>query len=478
MRKRTKKLLCFLMVGFWALTGVWYILFAPKEESYHEGENRNLAAAPNMSLSAFWDGSMSNDMEKWLLDRFWARDTAMDISMGVKDMGSIAGYEDALAIMGREDDALTDNDLDEDRLEDMMNDLLNPSDPVQPSAPLPTQPEDTLPPSTQPGNTVPEDTTPEDTLPPETKPQLTIEDFPEILGIKSSSGGKVTTHKTHKRTYVLALTSVLNRVAALLPEDGKLLYTMVPQSSVANAFLATGDREYFTSEAESLVHAFSADNVHAFSTAQILSDSLVRGDYVYFRSDMHWTPEGTYLVYCEMVKAAGLTPTPWEDFHIETEEPFLGTYYRDNPTSYMKNNPDSLTLVTPNYDVQWRRITGKDSYKVIPLMNMNAKKNDRYTIYLGGPAGPWTYAVSDNGKTENCLVITDSFGLAFVPMVATNYGQTHYLDTRYYKKSTVGYTVAEMIEKYDITDVYVVIGDLHSYGSSFISYDLSDQLGD
>ena len=457
MKIKTKKLLCMILVGFFALTGLWYMLFAPKEETYHEGENRNLAAAPELSFASFWDGTLSNDLETWLLDRFFARDVAMDVSMGIKDMGSIASFEDALVIMGREDDALTDNDLDEDKLEDMMNELLNP---------------------TTPPNTDPEDTTPDGTEPVQTQPKLTVEDYPELLAIKGSSGGKETILKRHRRTYALALTSVLNRVAALLPEDGELMFTMVPQSNVANTFLATEDREYFTSEAEGMIDAFSADNVHAFSTAEILSDSLVRGDYVYFRSDMHWTPEGAYLVYCEMVKAAGLTPTPWEEFHIETEENFLGTYYRDNPSSYMKNNPDTLTLVRPDYRVEFRRITGKDSYKVIPLLDKNAKQSDRYSVYLGGSAGPWTYAVSDNGKTENCLVITDSFGLPFVPMVATNYGQVHYLDTRYYSKSTVGYTVKEMMEQYNITDVYVIVGDLHSYGSSFITYDLSDQLGD
>ena len=454
MKRKTKKLLCFLLVGFFALTGLWYMLFAPKGETYHEGENRNLAAAPSFTFSSFWDGSLSNDLESWLLDRFFARDAAMDISMGIKDLGSIASFEDALVIMGREDDALTDNDLDEDMLEDMANDLLN------------NQPDSTV--STNPNSTDP--STP-------SKP-LSPEDYPELLAIKSSSGGEITIHKRHRRTYALALTSVLNRVAALLPEGGELMFTMVPQSSVANEFLANDNREYFTSEAEEMIDAFSADNVHAFSTAQILSDSLVRGDYVYFRTDMHWTPEGAYLVYCEMAKAAGLTPTPWEDFNIETEENFLGTYYRDNPSNYMKNNPDTLTLVSPNFPVELRRVTGVDMYKVIPLLDMDAKQSDRFSIYLGGSAGPWTIAVSENGKTENCLVITDSFGLPMVPMLATNYAQTHYLDTRYYSKQTVGYTVAEMIEKYNITDVYMIVGDLHSYGSSFLTYDLPDQLGD
>lgn len=173
-----------------------------------------------------------------------------------------------------------------------------------------------------------------------------------------------------------------------------------------------------------------------------------------------------------------MEPSEWDSFDISVEEPFLGTYYRDNPMGYMAANPDSLTLVQPKQKLEWRRITAPDEYKVIPFLDMNAAANDRYTVYLGGPAGPWSYAVCDNESSKNCLVICDSFGLAFVPMVASNYNQTHYLDPRYFNSGTVGYTVLEMIEKYNITDVYVVVGDLHSYSSDFILTQLSSQLGD
>ena len=60
-------------------------------------------------------------------------------------------------------------------------------------------------------------------------------------------------------------------------------------------------------------------------------------------------------------------------------------------------------------------------------------------------------------------MIMDSFGLAFVPMVSQNYAQVHYYDPRYFDKNKVGGSVADMIRKYDIKDVYVVVGDLHSY---------------
>ncbi len=476
MKKNTKLLLCLVTVGLLALTGLYYILLAPREPAYDPGENRELAGAPQWSFRAFMDGSFSQDLEDWLLDRFFGRDASMDISMGIKDSLSIASYEDALAIMGREDDVLTESGPSQEELEDMMHDLLNrPQDTTAPETdpPVPTE---TAPPET---------TAPLETLPPTEpvptyphKPTPNLEDWPTRPSIKCSISGKVTKHRTYDLTNVLAVTSVLARVADLLPPEGQLIYTMVPQASIGNSYFGARGMEYFTSECEPIVQAFSPDNVTAVSSADILDEYMKNKKYVYFLSDMHWTPQGTYAVYREMVAAAGQEPTGWEDFLLEKEYPFLGTYYRDNPADYMKNSPDTLTLVTPNFPLEMRRITGKDTYKVIPLLNKNANSSDRYTVYLGGPAGPWTYIQSENGKQENCLVITDSFGLAFVPMVATNYAQTHYYDPRYYDYEKVGYTVAEMIEKYNITDVYVVVGDLHSYNSSFLTTQLSDQLGD
>ena len=221
-----------------------------------------------------------------------------------------------------------------------------------------------------------------------------------------------------------------------------------------------------------------ADNVYAFDASEILSGAIKNGEYVYFRTDMHWNPYGTYLVYSEMVKQAGKVPCDYEkDFIHSVEEPFRGTYYRDNPSAYIGVEPDSLELLMPDFPLEWRRIVSGDQYTLIDFLDYNARANDRYTVYLGGPAGPWTYAECENGETENCLVITDSFGLSFVPLLTTNYKQVHYYDARYFDYNKVGATVSEMMEKYNIQDIYVVVGDLHSFDSNFIVSMVNSQLG-
>lgn len=478
MRKMTKAILVCLVVGDMALTGLWYLLAAPRQASYDENENRNLAPAPKFSFASFWNGQLSNDLENWLLDRFWGRSGAMDISMAMKDLGSIATYEDSLVILESGKDELT-GQQDEGTLDDLVNDLFTTPPVDQPPASTPSNPQ------TDPRQTPPE-TTPEQTPPPETTPVPTTpgptmstnpEDYPKNPGILLSIGGQETWLKAYPQKNVLAVTSVLSRLAGKLPQGGQLVYTMVPESVTARAYMAAKDKDFFTSQAEKIVQAFSPANVTAVCAADILDEHMKQGEYMYFRTDIHWTPQGTYQVYRQMAAAAGKTPTPWEDFNIQVEEPFLGTYYRSNPTDYMRDNPDSLTLVSPKHDLQWRRVTGKDSYDVLPLLDFNARKNDRYTVYLGGPAGPWSYAVSENGQEENCLVICDSFGLAFVPMIATNYRQTHYMDPRYFDAQVTGRTLTEMMAQYDITDVYVVVGALHAYDNDFITGYLNDQIG-
>ena len=460
MKKTVKIIFLTLWIGLLAGMGLWYTLEAPRTETYDETENRNLAALPEISLQTFWDGGLSDKLETWLLDRFFARGKAMETANGLKDMASIATYEDSLAILQGSKDGLSGDAPDDSELGDMVSDLLNGGQTGDGSGE-----------GNQNGNSEGKPLF-------EPKPAAKVEDFPENPAIISKADGKTVRWATYNRTNVLAVASVLSRVANLLPEGGQLVYTMVPQSYIANNYLATQNKTGFTSETEAIVHAFTPDNVTAFSTAEELDVRLKTRWDVYFRSDMHWSPLGTHFAYKKMMEIVGKEPLEWEDFNVQREEPFLGTYYRDNHTEAMKNNPDYLDLVTPKAPLEWRRITGKDEYKVIPILDFNARANDRYTVYLGGPAGPWTYAKTENGQTENCLVITDSFGLALVPMLAANYGETHYLDPRYYNYETVGYTVKEMIQKYNITDVFVVVGDLHSYNSDFLLKQLSGQIGD
>ncbi len=471
MKKKTiPRLFIRLWMALLALLGIYYLLFAPRNSEYSQAENRTLAAFPDISLENILSGKFGEEMESYLLDRFPGRNGAIYITDRLENALSFASHDEYLLVaQGPED--LLDTGVTPEDLDDLLNDFTQETT-------APTAPEETVPPKT----TAPtEDTVPsqppEETTAPTAKPPLTIEDFPSKLYVYMDTGKGEKTIASYSRSRVAAVTSVLNKYAKLLPEDGNLLFTVVPQSQYANRFVNAKEKVSFYATWDDVVNGLGDDNVHAFDTAEVLSQAIQAGEYVYFRTDMHWTPYGSYLLYSQMVRQACKTPCSYtEDFDLTVEALFRGTYYRDNPSAYMDVEPDTLDLLMPKFPLEWRRTTGKDEYKLIDFLNFDAKKNDRYTVYLGGPAGPWTYAECDNGETENCLVITDSFGLGYIPFLTCNYKQVHYYDPRYYESKTVGYSVSEMIEMYDIQDIYVVVGDLHSFESSFLLTNAKKQL--
>lgn len=430
--------------NFWLIVPclllLYFLIAHPAGGRFSETENRKLAPFPQVSLKSIFSGTFENGIENYLLDAFICRDKVIGVTNKAKDAMSIASYEEFMAISeGNTDDPLDTDDVDVD-IDSTMEELNK--------------------------ETV------------EHKEAANLDDFPLTVGCYIEKSGSKETLLEYSRDRALAVTAVLNRYAALLPENGKVVFTMVPQSIRGNRFVgaASGDKYYSTYD--EIINAFGADNVFAVDTPEILGNAMIAGDYCYFRTDMHWTPYGTYLVYKEMMKLVYKDPLDYNaDFDITVENPFLGTYYRDYPSENMKNNADSLDVLMPKCSFEFRRVTGKDTYNVIDFLNRNARANDRYTVYLGGP-GSWAYTEASNGEEENALVITDSFGLGFVPLVVGNYHQVHYYDPRYYDKSVVGYSVAEVIEKYDITDVYVVVGDLHCFDSGFIITTASGQLGD
>ena len=67
--------------------------------------------------------------------------------------------------------------------------------------------------------------------------------------------------------------------------------------------------------------------------------------------------------------------------------------------------------------------------------------------------------------------------MTLMPYLTQNYKQDHYCDPRYYNAKLLGGSIAELMEKYQIQDVYVVLASAHSFNYSFLITDLNKALG-
>ena len=463
-------------LGVWVallvILGGYYLFLAPTESAYSAEENRTLAAFPELTAESLFSGQFGKDMESWLLDRFPLRNGVITFVNRMESGLSMATHDEYLQIAdGVKDPLDTDDYLGnmDDLLDDLTQPTTEPTDPTE-TAPLPTE--------TEPAVTEPVVTEPVEDPPIEQKPPASLEDYAERLGVYMDTGSGAYASIDYSRKNVAAVTAVLNKYAALLPENGKLMFSMCPPNYSINRFVNAKEKVSFYSTWDEMINGLGSDNVYAFDSAQIMAEAICREEYVVFRTDTHWTPYGAYLVYSQMVRQAGKEPCSYtEDFDITVEENFRGTYYRDDPAAYMDVQPDTLDCLMPKNLVEYRKLTGPDTYETLDFLDFDANPSDRYTVYLSGPGGPWRYVECDNGETENCLVLTDSFGLTVIPFLTQNYKQVHYYDPRYFEEETLGCTVAQMMEKYNIHDIYVVVGNVHCFDSAFLISNANSQLG-
>ena len=175
-----------------------------------------------------------------------------------------------------------------------------------------------------------------------------------------------------------------------------------------------------------------------------------RDEYIFFRSDHHWTQRGAYYAYKAFVESVGLEATPLSEFVIkELSTTYSGSMYeytKDERVKAFKDTVEAfmtkkkLTMTVTNR--QGNTTTYSDA-----VMTWS----QTYSAFLCGD-NPYTVInVPENPQDRNILVLKDSYGNAFVPFLAENYGNIMIVDTRY---TTMN--VKDMFADYDLTDILFI----------------------
>ena len=176
-----------------------------------------------------------------------------------------------------------------------------------------------------------------------------------------------------------------------------------------------------------------------------------KDEYIYFRTDHHWTQQGAYLAYQTYCEALGFTPvTPAETIH--SEQPFYGSLYSKAPI--FGAQPDEMALYTVNrtvsvvYDLD--ESTRTDS--LYTFSALDAK--DQYTAFLDGNHAR-VDITTDAGTGRTLVVLKDSYAHALVPLLANHYDAIVMLDLRYYNLPVSAVLAehpdADLLLTYDLT---------------------------
>ena len=157
-----------------------------------------------------------------------------------------------------------------------------------------------------------------------------------------------------------------------------------------------------------------------------------RTEYIYFRTDHHWTALGAYYAYVQFCNVKGITPHDLSDYEVSQYTGFLGSFYNDGgKPQAMADDPDTVNAYHP--------------------VSATASASLKYGTFIMGD-NPFT--VIENPEVSNgqsCIVVKESFGNAFVPFLVDHYQTVYVVDYRYY-----GGSVSALAKAKGVTDVLFV----------------------
>ena len=220
----------------------------------------------------------------------------------------------------------------------------------------------------------------------------------------------------------------LPSTVVLVPAAGTVLKDKLPANAqMYDARLMYGIAQDVFGDGVSLPDIYSALSEHS-------------GEYIYYRTDHHWTTMGAYLAYDCIMQGNGA----YEGELQKVSDSFLGTTYSKTLDSAAV--PDEV-YIAPVSDSLAVTADGKN-IEVYDMSKLDTK--DKYTVFFGGNRAMMLIkGGAQNGKT--LLVIKDSFANSLAPFLTADYENILILDLRYFNGS-----VKNLVSSSGVTDIMFV----------------------
>lgn len=384
----------------------WIIPLHPKTS---EAEKRDLAQFPEFSVQALASGDYFDGINTWFADTFPFRDLYVTANGRFKALLSPAGT----TVHG---DVEQGDDIPD-----------QPATPVEPSTDEPSTDEPVV------DSGEKQDDAPDHEI---EEPDMT--DVPvETLGAILIAGDTAYEYYNFSQSAADTYVKAMNRAATLL-EGRATVYDMIVPTSMDITLPASVRKNVNSADqrkAMDYMYSSMSDSVKKVDIYDTLRSH--RDEYIYFRTDHHWTALGAYYAYQDYCKARGVTPADLTSDFTQVDYPgFLGSFYSDSGKSPALAGGDTITAYVPN-DTNSIAITQNDGSPLNWMVVSDVStwsSGAKYSCFIGGD-NAWSVIENPNVTDGSaCIVIKESFGNAFVPFLVPDYQKIYVVDYRYISK--------------------------------------------
>ena len=241
--------------------------------------------------------------------------------------------------------------------------------------------------------------------------------------------------------------------------DKPITFSLVPNSyailedEVPTGFPGADQQAYTQQIYRTLSEADDQLEIVDFSDAL----SQHKDEYIYYRTDHHWTTLGAYYAYVAYCEQKGLTPVSLEELEENKVEDFYGTFYSkakrpsqpaDTITWYDVDVDEFAFVANLQQDKQLAQlgeVVQEDGLELLRVDGMMDQRKfevrDKYAAFMWGNSGYVKIKSSHNlnhqeGKTSRLLLFKDSYANSMIPYLTYNYDEIIVVDLRYMAKST------------------------------------------
>ncbi|MCL2045211.1 MAG: DHHW family protein [Oscillospiraceae bacterium] len=395
------------------------VLLAPADTSISERENRSVAKFPEITTASLLNGDFGRQFEEWLADQVAFRSEFISVSMSITEaMGVTPPVMGASSTISNPSTGSPVSPVDETN-----NAPLLGSDDNNQSTQADTNESDSNIDSTQ-------------TPVVERVKYIIPEGVGRYGGWLLSFDDRIMEVFIDNPSATELYSDIINQYRISLGENTRIFSLLIPSQFefIPEIYTSLGDPQIETINA---AYSQMVDGITPIDAYGALSQHL--DEYIYYRTDHHWTALGAYYVYEAFAHAAGIDPIPLSEYDVSIHPDFLGYLFNQSPSDVIKDKPDTIYA----YEYKGTLETS------IPLLIKPDDNNQvaSYHIFLGGDHDIFTIDTSvDNGKTA--VIIKDSYANCFIPWLAPHYERIIIIDPRTYEGS-----VSDIISLYDEVDL-------------------------
>ena len=226
---------------------------------------------------------------------------------------------------------------------------------------------------------------------------------------------------------------------------------VVPTAS--DFFLPSKYQEYIGKEKENIAASYSLFNKHIIPFDIHKELGKHKKEYIYYKTDHHWTDLGAYYGYKAFCKAARITPIELSEMKSkQLKGDFLGTHYLKTKDQRLEKHPDYIQYWIPPVEKYAMKYDGEEEEEIKVFKTKDISKN-KYLVFLGGDE-PLIHLKSTkckNGKT--LLLIKNSYGNPFAAFLTANYENVLVVDYRYTETS-----IKDIVKEYEVNDILILNG--------------------